>query len=461
MDVINLRTNSFETVGVADLLKRHGKEMVGVAKILSAYDGERIRQLIGMVVDFDDEDLIVTFDGIVKETPFFRQLSAMLKLLEQTIGTPVDIEFAFNGQEFCLLQCRAQSYVGDAAPARIPPDLQQERIVFSANRHVANGAIANVTHVVYVDPERYAELGDRQSLLAVGRVVGKLNSVLPKRQFILMGPGRWGSRGDIKLGVSVTYSDISNTALLVEIARKKGDYVPDVSFGTHFFQDLVEANIRYLPLYPDDQGVVFNESFLRGSPNILGDVLPEYDYLADTVRLIDVPQVADGLLLQILMNGDRDEAVAVLGDTSAEPREVVSARATEDRARDDSWRWRLEMAEAIAAQVEPDRFGVQAIYVFGSTKNATAGPCSDIDLLVHFRGRQQQREELLLWLQGWSQCLDEMNYLRTGHRTGGLLDIHVVTDEDIEKRTSFAVKIAAVTDAARPLPLGGRAAQWR
>ena len=69
--------------------------------------------------------------------------------------------------------------------------------------------------------------------------MGELNKLLPKKQFILMGPGRWGSRGDIKLGVSVTYADISNTAMLIEIARRSGDYVPDVSFGTHFFQDLI------------------------------------------------------------------------------------------------------------------------------------------------------------------------------------------------------------------------------
>ena len=81
-----------------------------------------------------------------------------------------------------------------------------------------------------------------------------------------MGPGRWGSRGDIKLGVNVTYSDINNTAVLIEIARKKGNYVPDLSFGTHFFQDLVEASIRYLPLYPDEKGIIFNEEFLRIRP---------------------------------------------------------------------------------------------------------------------------------------------------------------------------------------------------
>ena len=106
--------------------------------------------------------------------------------------------------------------------------------------------------------------------------MGQLNSLLPKRQFILMGPGRWGSRGDIKLGVPVTYSDINNTAVLIEIARKKGNYVPELSFGTHFFQDLVESSIRYLPLYPDDPGIVFNETFLSALAEHLPDMLPEF-----------------------------------------------------------------------------------------------------------------------------------------------------------------------------------------
>jgi hypothetical protein len=149
-------------------------------------------------------------------------------------------------------------------------------------------------------------------LLAVGKAIGKLNSVLPKRQFILMGPGRWGSRGDIKLGVSITYSDINNTSMLIEIARKKKDYVPDLSFGTHFFQDLVEGNIRYLPLYPDDEGIIFNEDFLTKSNNILPDVLPEVQELSDVIKIINVAASSDGEVLNVLMNADMEMAVGIL-----------------------------------------------------------------------------------------------------------------------------------------------------
>jgi hypothetical protein len=117
------------------------------------------------------------------------------------------------------------------------------------------------------------------------------------------------------------------------------------------------------------------------------------------------------------------------------------------------------MAEQIASHLDAGRFGVSGFYLFGSTKNGTAGPASDIDVLVHFRGTVSERERLIQWLEGWSLCLDEINYLRTGYRSGGLLDVHIVTDEDVAKRTSYAVKIGAVTDAARPLRLkdSGRA----
>jgi hypothetical protein len=112
------------------------------------------------------------------------------------------------------------------------------------------------------------------------------------------------------------------------------------------------------------------------------------------------------------------------------------------------------MAERVAAELDPERFGVKGFYVYGSAKNATAGPGSDIDLLVHFAGSPEQRRELELWLEGWSLCLAEINYLRTGYRSAGLLDVQILTDADIERQTSYAAKIGAVTDAARRLPLG-------
>jgi pyruvate,water dikinase len=458
LDAINLKTRTLDTLVIEDLLKMCGREYPAFDKVFSVLKDDMLKKPIGVLLDPERDELIATFEGLISGTPFLQHMGNIMQLLKERLETPVDIEFAHDGTDFYLLQCRPQSYGGDAAPAPIPKDVAREDVVFTANRYVSNGWMPDITHIVYVDPEKYGELGSRTDLLAIGRAVGRLNKLLPKRQFILMGPGRWGSRGDVKLGVSVTYADISNTAMLVEIARKKGGYLPDLSFGTHFFQDLVESRIRYLPLYPDDDGIVFNERFLRSAPNLLPEMLPDFAHLADTLHVIDVPAARDGRVLRVLMNADLDEAIGILSASgergAAEPVTTTGTQLTPAAY----WRWRLKMAERIAEETDPARFGVVAMYVFGSTKNAMAGPGSDIDLLVHFRGSEGQRGDLMLWLQGWSLCLAEINFLRTGYRSDGLLDAHLVTDEDIANRTSYAVKIGAVTDPARELPLGRKAA---
>ena len=452
VDVINLETNSFETVEAKELLRSCGTRYPQVRLLVSLVDHDRIEQPTGLL-DFGKRDVIFTFEGLIQKTPFVSYVRELLTLLQEKLGEPIDIEFAYDGSDFYLLQCRAQSYSGDAVPIPIPQDLPAERMLFSASRFISNGRVPEITHIVYVDPEGYRNLPDEHAMREVGRVVGRLNKLLPKRQFILMGPGRWGSRGDIKLGVPVTYSDINNSAMLIEVARQKGNYLPDLSFGTHFFQDLVEASIRYLPLYPDDPKNVFKEPFFRGSRSILDELLPEFAYLSDTVRVIDVPRAAGGQVLRVLMNADLDQAVALLAAPQNEVKQIEAELAARGRAGDDHWRWRFRMAERIAAELDPRQFGVKAFYLIGSTKNATAGPASDVDLLIHFGGTEDQQRELMLWLEGWSRCLAEMNFLRTGYRCQDLLDVHLITDADIAERSRYAVKIDAVTDPARKLPM--------
>jgi pyruvate, water dikinase len=453
VDVINLESRRFETVAFAQLVREHGRDVPALPLVASVMTDDGQLRPIGLTWNPDRDRTLVTFDRLTSSTPFVARMRALLRVLRERMGGPVDLEFASDGGDLYLLQCRPQSFADDATPAAIPHDVSPDRIVFVARRYVSNGRVANITHIVYVDPERYAALQSLSDLRDVGRLVGRLNKVLPKRQFILMGPGRWGSRGDIRLGVNVTYSDINNTAMLVEIAARRGQYVPDLSFGTHFFQDLVESSIRYLPLFPDDDSQL-NAAWLRRAPNVGPDLAPEFRQLADVVRVVDVPRSTNGLVLRVLMNADLDEALGVLAaPVDARP---VSSRAVEPGLAEDHWRWRLRMAEQIAADLDAARFGVRAMYLFGSTKNATAGPASDIDVLLHVDGTADQRRALEDWLDGWSRCLSEMNYLRTGYKTDGLLDVHYVTDEDIGNRTSYAAKIGAVTDAARELPIRAR-----
>lgn len=455
IDVINLEKRIFETVEISKLLKECGSEYPNIKQLVSIIAQDQALIPTGLGPDFQGDNLIFTFDGLFSNSDFINLLRTVLVELQEKLSYPIDIEFACDGDDFYLLQCRSQSYGVETIPALIPANLPDDRVLFTADRYISNGRVPNISHLVYIDPEEYSQLPNRQEMLDVGRAVGRLNKILTKRKFILIGPGRWGSRGDIKLGVSVTYSEINNTAALIEVAQKRGDYIPDLSFGTHFFQDLVESSIRYIPLYPDDYGIIFNSAYFLKSNNIIKDILPDYAHLEKVIRVIDVKNTSGGQVLQILMNAEKNLAVAILAEEEyGEEISTEGITPIQPRSQDYHWRWRFQTAEMLAAKVDPNRFGVKGMYVIGSTKNATAGPKSDIDLLIYFEGNDAQLKEFQIWLDGWSQSLSLSNQRRTGYKTEGLLDVAFITDEDIKNRTSYAVKIGAISDAAMPLSVG-------
>jgi len=439
-DVLNMETNRFETVDLKVLFTESGNEYPNIERVVSVFEHGDLRRPMGLNTDYSEQDLIVTFDGLINNTKFTSLVKRILKELQSALATPVDIEFASNGTRLYLLQCRPQSYSKYDTPTAIPVDIPKKDILFSANRYVSNGLVPEISHIVYVDPESYNELNDIKKLKNIGKAIGRLNEVLPKQKFILMGPGRWGSRGDIKLGVSVTYSDINNTAALIEIARKKGNYVPDLSFGTHFFQDLVEASIRYLPLYPDNNDVHFDEEFLLKSENIFAKLVPDLASLEKTIHVIKVPDVIPGKILRILMNAELEKAVAIF----SAPGDVVSTHSNSPYPKDyhenEHAIWRQKIVSEIASQLEAKRFGIKELFLAGSSQNQTASAASDIDLIVYFSGTDEQKNNLDNWFEGWSLCLDEINYQRTGFKAGGLLHIKYI-DTPPDNSTGLLTKL--------------------
>jgi len=122
-------------------------------------------------------------------------------------------------------------------------------------------------------------------------------------------------------------------------------------------------------------------------------------------------------------------------------------------ATDSHWTWRNKMTEVISEKLDFDRFDVKGIYLIGSAKNGNAGPASDIDLMVHIGDNADKLKELKAWIEGWSLSLSEMNYQKTGYKTQGLIDLHIVTDEDIRNKTSYAIMIGHHTNRAKPIKL--------
>ena len=149
--------------------------------------------------------------------------------------------------------------------------------------------VNDIRYIVYIDPQKYADIASIDKKKSMGRVIGKLNEILRNKEgkVMLMGPGRWGSN-NIDLGINVSYADIENTAILVEIAYQTAGHEPEVSYGTHFFQDLVEADIIYMPIYPEEETTNFNFKFFQDSPNLLGELMPDFRNFKDVVRVLEI-----------------------------------------------------------------------------------------------------------------------------------------------------------------------------
>jgi len=120
------------------------------------------------------------------------------------------------------------------------------------------------------------------------------------------------------------------------------------------------------------------------------------------------------------------------------------------------WRWRQRFAERIAASIDPVRFGVEAVYVFGSTELGNAGVGSDIDLIIVRDGDAQQKRELQSWLEGWSLCLAEISFQLYGLPSSGLLDVKFLTPEEAPAEVS---SFAAAGKTLQALPIGTAAKQ--
>jgi hypothetical protein len=167
-------------------------------------------------------------------------------------------------------------------PARVNP----EDLIFQTDSCVNTASVENIHYLVYVDSEGYHNLPPDKKL-QVARAIGRINGVLQdqNKRYILIGPGRWGSN-NIDLGVKVTYADIDAAAMIVEIATSAGGYVPEASYGTHFFQDLVEDGIYYLAVYPGLNNNYLSEKFFHNSSNLLKEIAPDFSQFSPVIRVV-------------------------------------------------------------------------------------------------------------------------------------------------------------------------------
>ena len=332
VDVIDLAANEFKTLPVAEVLNGRYPILRYVAQV---YKDGFLSPIRSNLLGGGSDRLVVTFDDLLRRTPFPDRMSRLLKTLAKYYQSPVDMEFALEitgarttspDARISILQCRPQSQIRDSH-VQLPPGLDQADIVFSTKRMVPRGHVPGIRYVVYVPAEGYFSLPTEADRLLVGRAIGKLNKALEEEVYICIGPGRWGT-SNLELGVKVGYSDIFNARALIELTGADIGSAPEPSFGTHFFQDLMESNTYPLAIYLEDADVVFDRKFFYDSANLLDEYLPDdlserSASLQASLRLIDVETVRPGCRLELIMDDDRGKAVCFFASLERDSEEEV------------------------------------------------------------------------------------------------------------------------------------------
>ena len=212
IDVINLEKKSFETIDIQQLLAESGKEYPQIHNVVSQITEDFIQQPRKLYLDFEKNSYIVTFNGIINNSPFPKEIKTILDVLEEEYNCPIDIEFAHDGDNLYLLQCRPQSYSGTSMPAVIPYNISEDKIVFTASRFISNGIVSNIRHIVYVDPSKYGELQTYERFLLL-KIISSLNARSYPKAIYSDVVLKMGKLGDIKLGVIVIIQILTNTAV--------------------------------------------------------------------------------------------------------------------------------------------------------------------------------------------------------------------------------------------------------
>jgi hypothetical protein len=240
--------------------------------------------------------------------------------LETHYESPVDTEFTIEVLEpdaqkpdvrITLLQCRPQSHIQETSQAKLPRELLEKDIIFSTQRMVPQGVIQGIRYVLFVSPEGYFNISTQAERTKLERAIGRLNAALKDETFIAIGPGRWGTSTP-DLGVHVAYGDIYNARALVELSGESVGTSPEPSFGTHFFQDLMEARIYPLAVFLDDKDVLFNHDFFDKTPNKVLKFISIDKRLTRTLRLLAVKDFHPSHHMDLVMDGQKGRAVAYL-----------------------------------------------------------------------------------------------------------------------------------------------------
>lgn len=288
MDVLSLGAGRFETRRVAEVL-----DDTPAWDLFLSRDDHAARRMaeLGRV---GSTPRVVDFHELLADTDFPSHMRLMLATLADAYGYPVDIEFTVNlvGSDYRVnvVQCRPLQTRGLGAAVEVEEPADAEDCLLATRGNFMGGNVRlPLSRVVLVRPETYLGLGTSQRH-RVARTVGQVVRALAGESAMALGPGRWGTTTP-SLGVPVHFAEISGVAVLGEVTHASGGFLPELSWGSHFFQDLVETGIFYVAVMEDTPGTVFNPGWVLTRENLLASLVPEAQDLADVVHVAPVPDL--------------------------------------------------------------------------------------------------------------------------------------------------------------------------
>ncbi len=274
---------------------------------LSQIEGKLPRYLQNILLehDYDTEQRLretgqnrpvrfISCKGVVGNRTMMRQMQELMHLIQQEYGQPVDIEFTVNLSEnneymINLLQCRPLQILRDTQVVDAPEAMGEEQILLrSYGASMGLSRSVCLDYIVYVDPVSYYSLPYYEKDRAA-KIIGALNWKFRNagKHMMLIVPGRIGTSSP-ELGVPTTFADISGFEVICEVAESSAGYNPELSYGSHIFQDLVEADILYTAVFEDSRTKGYHPEKLMRMPDLLGTMFPEAEEMRSVVRICDV-----------------------------------------------------------------------------------------------------------------------------------------------------------------------------
>jgi hypothetical protein len=290
VDLISLKENKLQTVPLTELVEQGldlDLDLIGTPD----RETEQKKKELGM----DGPAWILNFDKVLSQTDLAQDLKNLMKILERAYQYPVDIEFTVNFTDermirVNLVQCRPLQAKKLGSQVEIPAKIENKKIFIRSTGNFMGGSVdLQIKRIIYVDPASYVNL-KLQEKYQIARLIGQLNRQIADREAmpaLLLGPGRWGT-SDPSLGIPVSFSEINHMTVLGEISFPRGGMIPELSFGTHFFLDLIETETFYVAIFPEKKEVIFNQEWLDNQKNSLTNLLPEAEAYQGIIKVYDL-----------------------------------------------------------------------------------------------------------------------------------------------------------------------------